>query len=540
MNIDKNDALFGYTGFVGGNLLLKGTFKNLYNSKNITEAQNKEFDYVYFSCVPAIKWIANKNPENDIKVINELINIIKTIKCKKFILISTIDVYPYSSNKDNEDIVIFDIENNAYGKNRLFLENFIKNNFDNYHIIRLPALFGHGLKKNVIYDLLNNNQINNIPVNSTFQWYNLEWLYDDIEIIVKNNINVCNLFTEPIETKEILKFFEYPVNLYDHEKIINYDLTTRYSNFFESKSESYIRTKEKVIEGIISYINYQNIIKDNLCVSNICVNNISQRQFSSILRILGFKNVEVAPTKLVDDWNEINNINFDLFTEQNITPYSFQSITFTLNNLNIFTETSQELLSHLKNVIDIANKKNIKILVFGCPRNRKIINKDIDNENIAINFFKKVGRYCEDKNVTICIEPNSKKYNCNFINLIEEAEMFVKKINHPNIKMMVDLGNAIMEKDELSKIILLKDTINHIHVSQEYMESYKNPHTSNNNFSKFLDLMEYDNVITLEMLIKDDELNTLVESLYNFVKIYGKKKKSWLNENCLNFKQLYL
>jgi hypothetical protein len=37
----------------------------------------------------------------------------------------------------------------------------------------LPALFGKHIKKNIIYDLLNENEIHNINYNSLYQWYNL-------------------------------------------------------------------------------------------------------------------------------------------------------------------------------------------------------------------------------------------------------------------------------------------------------------------------------------------------------------------------------
>ena len=65
-----------------------------------------------------------------------------TIKFDKFVLISTIAVY------DNPT-------DNAYGRNRLYLENYLINNYENVSIVRLPSLFGEGLKKNSLYDLKN-------------------------------------------------------------------------------------------------------------------------------------------------------------------------------------------------------------------------------------------------------------------------------------------------------------------------------------------------------------------------------------------------
>ena len=128
------DALIGYTGFVGSNIKNQKKFDYYYNSKNINDITNKSFDTVVCSGVSSIKWFANLNPKKDYNNIHSLIKKLKTISFKKFILISTIAVY------DNP-------ADNAYGRNRLYLENYIRNNFKNYLIIRLPGLFGKGLKK---------------------------------------------------------------------------------------------------------------------------------------------------------------------------------------------------------------------------------------------------------------------------------------------------------------------------------------------------------------------------------------------------------
>ena len=99
-----------------------------------------------------------------------------------------------------------------------------------------------------------------------------------------------------------------------------------------------------------------------------------------------------------------------------------------------------------------------------------------------------------------------------------------------------------MEKDDIAKIILLKDKIHHIHISQEFLDNFKNPHSINTLFSSYIhDLIYYDKIITLEMLIKDNnELDTLLISLLHFKNIYGKIKNMNYISNNLYFKQLYL
>ena len=508
-------CIVGYTGFVGSNLLQFYKFDYFYNSKNFKDAINMTFDEIYFCGVPAVKWYANKNPDEDLLVINNIINVLKTIKVNKFYLISTIDVYEDVLSEKDEDYECNYMINHTYGKNRYMFEQFIKSQFENYHIIRLPALFGKGLKKNIIYDLLNNNGICNIPVNSSFQWYDLDWLKEDIENIIKNDIKLCNLFTEPLDTKIILNMFDYDINCFDNIKKMSYNVKTKYSDI------GYIRDKNMVETSIKKFINLYRLNKDNLVVSNICIKNTSQLQFACILKLYGIKNVQIAPTTITN-WDNLNNIDLSIYTNNNLNVYSFQSITFTLNSINIFNENSSILLEHLKNVIKVASNNNVKVLVFGCPRNRFILDPELDNDIIFINFFKELGDYCNNMNVTICIEPNSKKYNCNYLNTISDVGNIVRRINKDNIKMMVDLGNTTMEKDDLDIIYNYSDIIYNIDVAEENMTSFINPNNKNYEFRNILKNINYNKKINLEMLLTpNNELTDLIVSLNNFINIYS-------------------
>jgi sugar phosphate isomerase/epimerase len=539
-------AIVGYSGFVGSNLLQFYKFDYFYNSKNFIDAKEMFFDEIYFCGVPAVKWRANKYPQEDIDIIDSIKDILKTIKTNRIVLISTIDVYEDVDYKYDEDYDCDWVINHHYGRNRYMFEYFIKKNFTNYNIIRLPALFGKGLKKNIIYDLINNNQIENIPINSEFQWYDLDWLKNDIEIILNNDIKISNLFTEPLDTRSIIELFNYDVAKYNNnQKKIIYNTHTKYSKIFNSNINGYVRDNKVVLENLKKYINLTKLNITNLCVSNICIKNLSQLQFACILKLYDIKNIQIAPTTLIDNWSNLNKLDLSIYTDQNIKPYSFQSIAYGLNDLNIFTDTSNDLLIHIKNIIDIAFKNNIHVLVFGCPRNRYIIDEilhpfetpystgvsyeqalqnsdQLINDNKFIDFFKILGEYCFDKNIIICIENNSKEYNCNYLNNITEVGNIVNKINHPNIKMMVDLGNATMENDNFENMYNYKDIIYNIDIAEPFMKSFTIPGESNINFIKILNNINYNKKINLEMILdKNNELESLIYSLNNFIQLYS-------------------
>ena len=145
--------LVGYTGFVGSNLALQSNFDGLYNSKNIKEAYGKNPDLLFYSGVPAQKFIANNDPDKDLNTIDMAINNIKKINPQKLVLISTIDVYANPIDVD-EDTKIWE-DNQAYGRNRRLLEKWVEDNIKDYLIVRLPGLYGKNIKKNFIYDLIN-------------------------------------------------------------------------------------------------------------------------------------------------------------------------------------------------------------------------------------------------------------------------------------------------------------------------------------------------------------------------------------------------
>ena len=239
-------ALIGHTGFVGSNLKEQKTFSDYYNSKNIDEMVGREFDLVVCAGVSAVKWMANKEPQADFQGIQRLWDVLKTIKVGTFILVSTIDVYPTLCNAD-EDYDCAALPNHAYGTHRRDLEQLCLNKFKKVHIVRLPGLFGMHLKKNIIFDLLHNNCIDKLNVNSSFQYYYLKNLWHDLEIVRAHDIPVINLFTEPLLTRELIDdFFPKFRKLNMQGNPLHYNLHTKYSHIFESTAERYVSSKQEV------------------------------------------------------------------------------------------------------------------------------------------------------------------------------------------------------------------------------------------------------------------------------------------------------
>ena len=298
-------ALVGYTGFVGSNLAASCKFDGLYNSKNIKEAYGTNPDVLYYSGVPAAKFIANKFPDMDMAIMRGAVENIRKINPKKLVLISTVDVYKAPNGKD-EDAVMDTEGLEAYGKNRLWLEGQVREICPDCHIVRLPGLYGKNIKKNFIYDFINFipallnekkmaelsakepvlkeyyalrddgfwavkgdidrtalkelfkklgfSALNFTDSRGVFQYYNLKYLYQDIQKVIDNNIPLMNIATQPIEIGTLHKVltgqdFENKVAA----KPPYYDFRTKYAEIFGGR-DGYIQTSDFVYNDIKEFV----------------------------------------------------------------------------------------------------------------------------------------------------------------------------------------------------------------------------------------------------------------------------------------------
>ncbi|HBN05225.1 MAG TPA: hypothetical protein DD434_05480 [Bacteroidales bacterium] len=305
-------SLVGYTGFVGSNILEKGEFDDLYNSKNIKEAFGTNPDLLVFAGIRAEKYLANKEPEKDFEIVKEAFNNIQRIHPQKLVLVSTIDVYKKPANVDEDSVI--DIKGlQPYGLNRYRLEQMVEESNIDSLIIRLPGLYGKNLKKNFIYDLIHIippmlteskfielclkddfiksfykkqdngfykcieltnmqrvelkdyfnrigfNALNFTDSRSYFQFYNLKFLWDHIRIALKHGLKKLNIATEPVSAADLYRTIrgeEFNNEL--NKSVPNYNFKTKYADLFNGQ-HGYIFDKEFIIDDIKRFVKKVNL-----------------------------------------------------------------------------------------------------------------------------------------------------------------------------------------------------------------------------------------------------------------------------------------
>jgi nucleoside-diphosphate-sugar epimerase len=155
MKSESYTCLIGFSGFVGGTLCQQHVFSHLYNSSNISAiATAPAFEMTVCAAAPGSMLEANLQPEADHSRIGALMQHLAMVRTRSFVLISSIAVLGNADSGADETSARFDVAS-AYGQNRRALEEFCSRHFPRCLIIRLPALFGRGLRKNFLFDLLN-------------------------------------------------------------------------------------------------------------------------------------------------------------------------------------------------------------------------------------------------------------------------------------------------------------------------------------------------------------------------------------------------
>jgi nucleoside-diphosphate-sugar epimerase len=245
-----SSVLIGHTGFVGGNLRRQHRFDVFYNSANIDEIAGRSFDLVVCAGAPAAKWKANKDPEGDRACLGRLRDALAQTATKKVVLISTIDVFGRTGGADEGTRPA---GATPYGLHRLELEQFVAERFDTL-VVRLPALFGLGLKKNAVYDILHENEVGKIDSRGRFQFYDVRRLWADVEVARKAGLALVHFATEPASMAEVTRVaFGFVFNNELPGAPACYDFRSRHARLYGGAG-GYLLAKGQVLAALADFV----------------------------------------------------------------------------------------------------------------------------------------------------------------------------------------------------------------------------------------------------------------------------------------------
>lgn len=241
------NALIGHTGFVGSTLLRQTAFGEVYRSTDIHKIEGRKFDLVICAGAPAQKWIANRDPEGDLAKINGLIGHLDRIECETFVLISTVDVFKQPLGVD-ESSPVDEAGLHAYGLHRRLLEKFVESRFGRHLVVRLPGLVGPRLRKNVIFDFLNDNNLDAIDSRGVFQFYPMVNLWYDVERALQAGLSLVHLTAEPVSVAEVAAHgFGRRFDQSLATPAASYDMRSRHAEIFGGQGAYQYSTRETLL-----------------------------------------------------------------------------------------------------------------------------------------------------------------------------------------------------------------------------------------------------------------------------------------------------
>jgi dTDP-4-dehydrorhamnose reductase len=170
----KSYIIIGSKGLLGSEIVKILKRKNAkvieVNKNNYNGKRNSSADILINANGNSNKFFANTYPIRDFK--KSFISVYKTLndfKYKKYIYISSGDVYSKPSIKSSNEKIEIHNPLNFYGKNKHLAETLVKYYCKNWLIFRLGPMIGSKLKKNSIFNIKNNKFVyENIHSKSTF------------------------------------------------------------------------------------------------------------------------------------------------------------------------------------------------------------------------------------------------------------------------------------------------------------------------------------------------------------------------------------
>ncbi|WP_181243286.1 sugar phosphate isomerase/epimerase family protein [Glaciihabitans tibetensis] len=209
-------------------------------------------------------------------------------------------------------------------------------------------------------------------------------------------------------------------------------------------------------------------------MSNIAWSPEEETEVADLLRELDVHQVEIAPTKVFPDPTEVSGAALDgyidFWRDRNVSIVAFQSMLFGRPDLQVFDsgDLRRETFQRLASFVNLAGRMGVRALVFGSPKNRVVPGSMSSHQamDIAVPFFRDLGRVAEDAGTIFCIEPNPAVYGCNFVNTAAEGFALVSMVDTPGFRLHLDAAGMTLAGDNLTDAISSSASmLTHFHVS---------------------------------------------------------------------------
>jgi len=252
-----------------------------------------------------------------------------------------------------------------------------------------------------------------------------------------------------------------------------------------------------------------------LAISNIAWNTADDKAVAMLLSRQGVDAIDVAPGKYfpapaIATDEDIARVR-SWWSARGIEITGMQALLFGTTGLNVFgpPDAQDAMLNHLAAVCRIGAGLGAKRLVFGSPKNRDRTGlSDPEALDVAVPFFRRLGRIAESCGVMICLEPNPRSYGANFMTTSAETAQVVSQIAHPAVWMQLDTGAITINGEDVGSTIgKYASLFGHIHISEPELVCIGEGGTNHKAVDIALRKWLPNSLLTIEMLPAKGEPN---------------------------------
>jgi len=257
-------------------------------------------------------------------------------------------------------------------------------------------------------------------------------------------------------------------------------------------------------------------------VSNIAWPPKQRYKAYRVLEQHGYSGLEIAPGLLFagepdvfsPSEQAIERIRSDL-TQYGLHLVSMQSLLFGVENAELFGRAAalDRFEAGMRRAIKLAGRLGISNLVFGSPKQRVIPNdlSRAEAERHAVKVFCRLGDDALRAGTAVSLETNPAAYGTNFLTKTAETVSFVQRIDHPAIKLNLDIGAMEMNGEPGTAAVLWDNAhlISHVHVSTPNLAPAPRDLSLLTTILRQLRRKDYARAVSIEMLAPENPIETL-------------------------------
>jgi sugar phosphate isomerase/epimerase len=126
------------------------------------------------------------------------------------------------------------------------------------------------------------------------------------------------------------------------------------------------------------------------------------------------------------------------------------------------------ILDYVEKVMSRLSQTDTKMIVWGSGGSRRLpdgFDREIATEQF-IYIAKKIAKIAKKHGITLSLE-SLNTTECNFITTVKDALYVVKKVNHPNLRLNVDIYHMMKDNEAPDIIAKTKKYINHVEIAEK-------------------------------------------------------------------------